>query len=92
MATTSTNLAPVPRISAATGPNGFIAQVWFDWLNNLRAIVLVLSGAVRVGTGAPGGVVIGSVGNLWLRTDGGAGSTFYVKESGNNTTAGWVAK
>ena len=34
----------------------------------------------------------GGVGDLFLRTDGGAGTTLYVKESGNATTAGWVAK
>jgi hypothetical protein len=41
------------------------------------------------GAGVP--AVAASVGSLWLRTDGGAGSTLYVKESGTGTT-GWVAK
>lgn len=85
------NLAPVPRETAVVSSNA-LTQPWFNWLNTLRAVVLVLQGAVRVGTGAPGGVVVGSVGDLWLRTDGGAGSTLYVKESGTDTTAGWVAK
>jgi hypothetical protein len=54
--------------------------------------VLVLNGAVRVGTGSPETVVIGSIGNLWLRTDGGANTTLYIKESGTQTNTGWVAK
>jgi hypothetical protein len=29
---------------------------------------------------------------MFTRTDGGAGSTLYVKESGADTSAGWVAK
>jgi hypothetical protein len=46
---------------------------------------------IRGGTGSPNGVVAASVGALWIRTDGGANSTLYVKESGTGTT-GWVAK
>jgi hypothetical protein len=34
----------------------------------------------------------GRGGDLWLRLDGGAGTTLYVKESGAATTAGWVGK
>lgn len=35
--------------------------------------------------------VAATVGSLFLRTDGGAGSTLYVKESGAGNT-GWVGK
>jgi hypothetical protein len=41
------------------------------------------------GTGVPS--VAAPVGSMYTRTDGGAGSTLYVKESGTGTT-GWVAK
>ena len=34
----------------------------------------------------------GNVGDLFLRTDGGAGSTLWVKESGNGANTGWAAK
>lgn len=43
------------------------------------------------GTGSPEGVVTASIGALYTRTDGGAGTTLYVKESGTGNT-GWVAK
>lgn len=43
------------------------------------------------GAGSPEGVVQASVGSMYTRTDGGAGSTLYVKESGTGNT-GWVAK
>lgn len=46
---------------------------------------------IRSGTGSPEGVVTAKVGSLWTRTDGGAGTTLYVKESGTGNT-GWVAK
>jgi|GEM_PF-6248551 len=43
------------------------------------------------GAGSPEGVVTAPVGAIYQRTNGGAGSTFYVKESGSGNT-GWVAK
>ena len=45
------------------------------------------------GSGSPEGVVYGPIGSMYTRTDGGAGSTLYIKESGaSNTNTGWVAK
>ena len=46
---------------------------------------------VLTGSGSPEGVVTAPVGFLYLRTDGGAATTLYVKESGTGNT-GWVAK
>lgn len=46
---------------------------------------------IFVGTGSPETVVAATVGALFLRTDGGASTTLYVKESGTGNT-GWVAK
>lgn len=43
-------------------------------------------------TGSPNGQVKANVGSLCHRTDGGAGTTLYVKESGNGTNTGWVGK
>lgn len=43
------------------------------------------------GAGSPEGVVSASIGSTYRRTDGGAGTSFWVKESGSSTT-GWVAK
>lgn len=43
------------------------------------------------GTGTPEGVVTAPVGATFQRLDGGAGTCFYVKESGTGSS-GWVAK
>lgn len=43
------------------------------------------------GTGSPEGVLTAPVGALYTRSDGGAGTTLYVKEAGVGNT-GWVAK
>ena len=43
------------------------------------------------GSGSPESVVTAPVGSLYTRTDGGASTTLYVKESGAGST-GWVAK
>lgn len=43
------------------------------------------------GTGSPEGVVSAPVGSFFSRTNGGVGTSFYVKESGVGNT-GWAAK
>ena len=48
-------------------------------------------GSIFRGTGTPEGAVTAPVGSLYLRADGGASTTLYVKESGTDDT-GWVAK
>jgi hypothetical protein len=45
----------------------------------------------RKGAGSPEGVVTAPIGAVYHRTDGGAGTSFYVKESGTGNT-GWVGK
>ncbi len=42
-------------------------------------------------TGTPLGAVIAPVGSLAVRTDGGAATTLYLKESGAGASTGWVA-
>jgi hypothetical protein len=46
---------------------------------------------INVGSGTPESAVTADVGSTFHRTDGGAGTSFYVKESGTGNT-GWVAK
>lgn len=43
------------------------------------------------GSGTPEGVVTAPVGSLFSRTDGGAGTSLYVKQTGTGNT-GWVGK
>lgn len=51
-----------------------------------------LNPLISSGAGSPEGVVNASVGSLYLRTDGGAGTTLYVKESSVSTNTGWIGK
>lgn len=44
------------------------------------------------GYGSPEGVVTASIGCQYVNLNGGASATLYVKESGDNTNTGWVAK
>ena len=50
-----------------------------------------LSATKISGVGTPEGVVTANVGAVYTRTDGGASTTLYIKESGSSNT-GWVAK
>jgi hypothetical protein len=43
------------------------------------------------GSGSPEGVVTAPVGSLYSRSDGGAGTSLYVKQSGSGNT-GWAGK
>jgi hypothetical protein len=46
---------------------------------------------ITVGDNSPEGSIVANVGSLFLRTNGGAATALYVKESGSGNT-GWVAK
>lgn len=65
-----------------TGVSGGPAKLW------LHATASV---SLTTGAGTPEGSIVAQVGSIHLRTDGGASTTFYVKETGVGNT-GWVAK
>lgn len=46
---------------------------------------------ITMGYGTPESNVTKQVGSIFLRLDGGANTSFYVKESGTGNT-GWIAK
>jgi len=74
----------------AGGAPNIIERV-LDQERRLEKVERVRRTPIYTGTGSPNGVVTASVGSLFLRKDGGAGTTLYVKESGTGNT-GWVAK
>lgn len=62
----------------------------------LRVLFEVIAGdaqTVKVysGFGSPETAIKAGIGSLYLRKDGGANTTLYVKESGTGAT-GWIAK
>lgn len=57
------------------------------WIDGSDALL----NGIYSGTGTPEGAVAAPVGSLYLRRDGGAGTTLYVKQSGTGNT-GWAAK
>lgn len=82
--------------STITGPTGTLTdKLTVNQLGNL-----ITQGSIQVsgttatwtsGTGTPEGAVTAPIGSLFTRTDGGANTTLYVKESGAGNT-GWIAK
>lgn len=47
---------------------------------------------ISLGSGSPQNAVTGNVGDIYMNSAGGAGTTFFVKESGVGTNTGWVGK
>lgn len=72
-------------------------NLWFQRYNaagvpqGWRLLLDRVNTPVYTGTGTPEGNVIASVGALFLRTDGSAGTTVYTKTSGTATSTGWTA-
>ena len=69
-------------------------------ISTLSSTGLAVSGSISpsgsavtwtAGSGSPEGAVTAVVGSIYSRTNGGANTSFYVKESGSGNT-GWVAK
>jgi hypothetical protein len=85
---------PFPYLPGTAKPDSFEDRVQ----QNFDAIAVAVGKPVQAtaliswGTGSPNGAVVAAVGALFLRLDGGAGTTLYVKESGANTNTGWVGK
>jgi len=79
---------PIANQPAVEGDDKPMSPWWHRWFDSLTTHV----NHVLAGKGSPEGVVVGSVGTLYLRADGGANTTLYVKESSPTPSTGWVAK
>ena len=92
--TSRNQTATVPALKVVSPSGGSLLQV--DW--NLPQLTFGgISGSSRspvvlAGSGSPEGVIAASTGSVFLRVDGGAGTSFYVKETGTTTNTGWVGK
>lgn len=78
-------------VTTASNDIGRINNIFKEaWLARYRIGPAGLQ-KIDAGAGSPEGVLAAPVGSMWLRSDGGAGTTLYIKESGVGNT-GWVAK
>jgi len=83
-------------ISAASGTR-VIAQdfsshgIALDSDSTGDRVTWLIGPTIRAGSGSPESVVTAPVGSIYLRTNGGAGTSVYFKESGSGNT-GWVGK
>lgn len=81
------------NFNATTDNSQTLGTASVRWGSTYSTKVYIGAGTAYItsGTGTPEGSVTAPVGSLYTRTDGGAGTTLYVKESGSGNT-GWVAK
>jgi hypothetical protein len=76
----------------ASGANKFRwDQAADEMVSHVALRVSSTTATISSGTATPEGAVTAPKGSIFLRTDGGGSTTFYVKESGAGNT-GWVAK
>lgn len=81
-----------PRLPSGNDVGRLVVSL-YDFLRRVVVSVNALDETtVLSGVGSPEGVVNAKVGRLYVDTAGGAGTTLYVKESGDMTTTGWAAK
>lgn len=101
----STNAQTMSVANTFTSTTNYEALT-VDWSSNVARIKPTAAGAgtirtvryyltdtvwIGVGSGSPEGVETAGIGSAFHRTDGGAGTSLYVKESGTGNT-GWIAK
>ena len=60
-------------------------------LREVTSALNVLAGRVFVGAGSPNSVIKADIGSVYLRTDGGASSTLYIKTGDAGLASGWTA-
>lgn len=82
---------PVTQNTDYTRYNAFDSESHEKALDKVTMLVQDEHRLTFRGLGAPEGVVTALIGSTFHREDGGAGTSFYVKESGTGNT-GWVAK
>ena len=56
---------------------------------SIRGWLNVDGATIFSGLGTPEGNVAAYIGSIYLRRDGGSGTTLYVKETGNGLATGW---
>ena len=66
--------------------NGKPTELFADWMEHISNKLNLIS----VGTATPEGQITAGIGSVFLRLDGGANTTLYVKEANTDDT-GWAA-
>lgn len=79
-----------PRLS--DDPKRLVPSLYDLFRRIVAAVNTLEDSRVLRGAGSPLNVVVANIGTLYVRTDGGAGSTLYVKEADNGASTGWAAK
>jgi hypothetical protein len=83
---------PEPRLPIGTDVVRLVTSLY----DVLRQIVRAVNGLndtrVLRGAGSPEGVVTANRGRMYVRTDGAAATTLYVKTADDGQATGWTAK
>lgn len=61
-------------------------------LELIWSVLRPISERFKIGSGSPEGVISARIGTIYLRTDGGAATSIYIKEADDGLASGWQAK
>lgn len=76
-----------------TEDTGLFTERWYRFMALVYKAVGGGSGAEDIwDNGDPEGLFVANRGSQFHRLDGGAGTCLYIKESGDGTANGWIAK
>jgi hypothetical protein len=91
MITTQQNpFTSIPNVVFGQGARSLFGTFADNGVDTVQVSGTMSSFNLKRGTGSPESVVTANVGTIYQRTDGAAGTTIYVKESGSGNT-GWTA-
>lgn len=86
------NLTVTGNVTQSGGTTTTLKDLSCDSVTSSSFVKIGSSGVgIWSGSGSPEGVTTAPVGSMYLRSDGGAGTSLYVKQSGTGNT-GWAAK
>jgi len=85
---------PTIDYTISTSPN-YTIEMTSPTPNQSVVIVVQINTTIAgwyIGVGSPENFITANIGSIYTNTNGGSGTTFWVKESGTETNTGWISK
>lgn len=91
IATSSNPFTAIPNAVFSHNGRTLFGKFSDNGTDTVQVSGTMISSNLKRGSGTPEGAISGSIGDIYQRTNGSVGTSLYIKESGADTTTGWVA-